>query len=155
MKTGKITKFKVRMVVQGHKMQEGVDFEDSFAQVQHTTVGRLMMSTAAAEKLHLCSIDMMQVFIQADKIPQGVNGSTFIMPPPGCEEDEEGVVYEVLLPLYGIPSSAQALALTLDCWFKEKDFFSVGPESRTLCGEGQREGAMPLESQSLPTSMTC
>eukprot|EP00961_Rhodomonas_salina_P045692 613541-Rhodomonas_salina.1 len=126
MKTGKITKFKVRMVVQGHKMQEGIDFEDSFAPVQHTTVGRLMMSTAAADNLHLHSIDMTQAFIQADKISEGVNGRTFITPPPGCKEDEEGVVYEVLLPLYGIPSSARALALTLDCWFKEKGFSSVG-----------------------------
>eukprot|EP00961_Rhodomonas_salina_P010089 135788-Rhodomonas_salina.2 len=125
-KTGKITKFKVRMVVQGHKMQEGVDFEDSFAPVQHTTVGRLKMSTAAADNLHLHSINMTQAFIQADKISEGVNWCTFITPPPGCKEDKEGVVYEVLLQLYGILSSA--LALTLDSWFKEKGFSSVGFE---------------------------
>eukprot|EP00961_Rhodomonas_salina_P093577 1259041-Rhodomonas_salina.4 len=128
MKTGKISKFKVRMVVQGHRMKEGLDYDDSFAPVPHTTMGRLMMSTAAADNLHLHSVDMTQAFIQADKLDEGVNGRTFITPPPGCEEDEEGVVYEVLLPLYGIPSSARALNLTLAKWFKERGFETVGFE---------------------------
>mmetsp|Transcript_69087 Transcript_69087/g.144046 ORF Transcript_69087/g.144046 Transcript_69087/m.144046 type:complete len:123 (-) Transcript_69087:378-746(-) len=39
----------------------------------------------------------------------------FIRPPPGWTE-EPGVVYEVLRPLYGIPSSARALHFTLDTW---------------------------------------
>jgi len=38
----------------------------------------------------------------------------FIRPPVGWEE-EGGVVYEVLRPLYGIPSSARALHYTLGC----------------------------------------
>eukprot|EP00961_Rhodomonas_salina_P299388 3938897-Rhodomonas_salina.1 len=62
-KTGKITKFKVRLVLQGHRMKEGLDYEDSFSPVPHSTVGRLVMSLAAAENLHLHSLDMEQAFI--------------------------------------------------------------------------------------------
>eukprot|EP00961_Rhodomonas_salina_P294095 3934273-Rhodomonas_salina.1 len=128
--SGKISKFKVRsrLVVMGHCMQEGVDFNDAFAPVPHTTIGRLMMSTAAAEGLHLHSIDLSQAFIQADRLPEGVNGLVFISQPPGCKEDEEGVVYECLRPLYGIPSSARALHVTLTKWFKEQGFSTVGFE---------------------------
>jgi len=46
----------------------------------------------------------------AEDMPQ-----VFIRPPSGWTE-EPGVVYEVLRPLYGIPSSARALHFTLDKW---------------------------------------
>eukprot|EP00961_Rhodomonas_salina_P128862 1736194-Rhodomonas_salina.1 len=64
-------------------MKEGIDFEDAFAPVPHTTVGRLLMSMAAADNLHLHSVDLTQAFIQADRIPEGPNGRIFITPPPG------------------------------------------------------------------------
>eukprot|EP00961_Rhodomonas_salina_P170022 2291332-Rhodomonas_salina.1 len=141
MKTGKITKFKVCLVVQGHRMnlKEGVDFEDSFAPVPHTTVGRIIMSVAAADNLHLHSLDMAQAFIQADRLPEGVNCRCFVTPPQGCEEYEEGVVYKCCRPLYGIPSSARALHVTLDKWFKERGFKTVGFEESVWCLPGGRQ----------------
>eukprot|EP00961_Rhodomonas_salina_P184598 2492229-Rhodomonas_salina.2 len=91
----------------------------------------MLMSMAAAENLHLHSMDLIQAFIQAERIPEpeGPNGRTFITPPPECEEDEEGVVYEVLRPLYGVPSSARMLQLTLSKWMKEHGFQTVGFEN--------------------------
>eukprot|EP00961_Rhodomonas_salina_P133878 1801435-Rhodomonas_salina.2 len=91
-------------------------------------MGRLLMSMAAAENLHLHSVDLTQAFIQADRIPEGPNGRVFITPPPGCEEEEEGVVYEMLRPLYGVPSSACMLHLTVAKWMKEQGFQTVGFE---------------------------
>lgn len=128
MVTGKITKFKVRLVVQGHCMKEGKDYNDSFALVQATTIVRIMMALAAAEDLELHTIDLTQVFIQADKLDEGVNGRVFKYPPPGCEEYKEGEVNEVLQPLYCIPSSARALHVTLAKWFAEEGFKTVGFE---------------------------
>eukprot|EP00961_Rhodomonas_salina_P147828 1989748-Rhodomonas_salina.1 len=61
-------------------------------------------------ELHSCYLA--QAFIQADKLDEGVNGRVFIRPPKGATDDD-GVVYEVLCPLYGISSSARALHLTL------------------------------------------
>eukprot|EP00961_Rhodomonas_salina_P124053 1671916-Rhodomonas_salina.1 len=100
-------------------MKEGEDYEDAFAPVPHATLARVIISIAAAEDLELHSCDLAQAFIQADKLDEGVNGLIFISPPKGWEEDE-GVVYEVLCPLYGIPSSARALHLTLTKWFKSQ-----------------------------------
>ena len=67
--------------------------------------------------------------MQADWIPEGVNSRVFITSPPGCEEDDPEIVYEVLRPLYGIPSSARALHLTLDSWFKGEGFSNTGFET--------------------------
>ena len=51
----------------------------------------------------------------------------FIRPPSGWDEDP-GVVYEVLRPLYGIPSSAQALHYTLAKFMSEQGFVKSGFE---------------------------
>ena len=127
-KTLKISKFKVRLVVQGHRMKESVDYVDAFAPVPHATVMRLLMALAIGYDMEMHSIDMTQAFIQADRIEEGVNGRVFVTPPPGCEEYEEGVVYEVIRPLYGIPSSARALHLTVDRYLKSEGFESLGFE---------------------------
>eukprot|EP00961_Rhodomonas_salina_P180123 2430878-Rhodomonas_salina.3 len=96
-------------------MKQGLDYQDAFAPVPHTTIGRMLMSMAAADGLHLPlhSGDLTQAFFQAARLTEGPNGRIFITPSPGCEEDEEGVVYEVLGPLYCVPSSAHMLYLTL------------------------------------------
>eukprot|EP00961_Rhodomonas_salina_P011040 148058-Rhodomonas_salina.1 len=62
--------------------------------------------------LELHSCDLAQAFIQVDKLDEGVNGWVFIRPQQGATDDD-CVVYEVLRPLYSIPSSARALHLTL------------------------------------------
>lgn len=77
--------------------------------------------------LELHSCDLAQAFIQADKLDKGMNGRVFVQPPQGVTEDAN-VVYEVLRPLYGIPSSAQALYLTLSKWFKDQGFDTAGFE---------------------------
>ena len=126
--TGQIKRFKVRLVVQGHLMKDGVDYDEAYAPVPHAVAGRTVMSLAVANSLHLHAVDLTQAFIQADRIPEGVNGRVFIRPPPGSEEDDPSVVYEVLRPLYGIPSSARALHLTLDKYLKSQGFEQVGCE---------------------------
>mmetsp|Transcript_63863 Transcript_63863/g.133024 ORF Transcript_63863/g.133024 Transcript_63863/m.133024 type:complete len:143 (-) Transcript_63863:158-586(-) len=75
----------------GNNMEKGEDYVDAFAPVPRATAARILLSIAE---------DMPQVFIR---------------PPSGWQE-EPGVVYEVLRPLYGIPSSARALHFTLDKW---------------------------------------
>ena len=131
--TGKIIRFKVRLVIQGHRMQASTDdkvgdYESSFAPVPHATVGRMIMAIAVAEDEECDAIDLTQAFIQADRLDEGVNGRWFMTPPPGSEEEDPDVVYEVLRPLYGIPSSARALNVTLDNWLKSEGFQTVGFE---------------------------
>jgi hypothetical protein len=111
----------------GNRMTEGEDYEDAFAPVPHATSTRIIVSMAAAMGLELHCCDLAQAFIQADKLPEGVNGRVFIRPPAGYAEDDD-VVYEVLKPLYGIPSSARALHLTLTKWMKSQGFVTAGFE---------------------------
>jgi len=111
-KTGIIKSLKIRLVVMGNNMTKGEDFTDAFAPVQRATAGRILMSMAAAMDMEMHCVDFSQAFIQAswDDLPEDIP-QIFIRPPVGYDE-EPGVVYEVLRPLYGIPSSARALHFT-------------------------------------------
>jgi hypothetical protein len=88
-----------------------------------------MMSLAVANDMELHKIDIEQAFLPADKLDEGVNGRYFINPPPGSPEaGNKNIVYEVLRPLYGSPSSPRALHKTMDAYFKSEGFDTIGFE---------------------------
>ncbi len=90
----------------GFQMEKGVDFDDSFSPTLGLAVGRFMLSLAVANDYELHACDIEQAFLQADKLPEGVNGRYFIQPPPGSPDaNNRDVVYELCRPLYGNPSS--------------------------------------------------
>jgi len=92
--------FKARMIVRGSQMEKGVDFDDSFFPTPGLAVGRFMFLLAVANDYELHACDIEQVFLQADKLPEGVNGRYFIQPPPASPDaNNRDVVYEVCHPL--------------------------------------------------------
>ena len=98
------------MIVRGFEMEKGVDFIDNFSPTPGLAVARLMMSIAIGNGMELHKVDIEQAFLQADKLDEGVNGRYFINPPPGSPEaGNKDVVYDVMKPLYGSPSSPRAL----------------------------------------------
>ena len=127
--TGEVYRFKARLIVRGFQMEKGVDFYDSFSPTPGLAVGRFMLSLAVANDYELHACDIEQAFLQADKLPEGVNGRYFIQPPPGSPDaNDRDVVYEVRRPLYGNPSSPRALHKTLDAYFLSEGFTHVGFE---------------------------
>ena len=127
--TGEVYRFKARLIVRGFQMEKGIDYEDSFSPTPGMAVGRFMLSLAVANDYELHACDIEQAFLQADKIPEGVNGRYFIQPPPGSPDaDDRNAVYEVCKPLYGNPSSPRALHKTLDAYFRSEGFDHVGFE---------------------------
>ena len=115
-------------------MEKGIDFDDSFSPTPGLAVGRFMLSLAVANDYELHACDIEQAFLQADKLPEGVNGRYFIQPPPGSPDaDNKDVVYEVCRPLYGSPSSPRALHKTLDAYFLSEGFNHVGFKKLSIC----------------------
>ena len=95
--SGKVSRFKARLIVQGFKMQQDVDYSDTFSPTPGSTATRTIISIATAEDLELHSVDFAQAFFLADRLPEGVNGRFFISPPPGSPHaNTSGIVYEVL-----------------------------------------------------------
>jgi len=101
-----------------------------------------MLSLAVANDYELHACDIEQAFLQADKIPEGVNGRYFIQSPPGSPDaNNRDVVYEVCRPLYGNPSSQRALHKTLDTYFMSEGFDMWVLKSQCGCGQrGEKMG---------------
>ena len=72
--SGKVSRFKARLIVQGFKIQQDVDYNDTFSPTLGSTATRTIISIATAEDLELHSVDFAKAFIQADRLPEGVNG---------------------------------------------------------------------------------
>jgi hypothetical protein len=114
------------MIVLVFDMEKGVDFVDNFSPTPSLAVARLMMSLAVANDMELHQIDIEQAFLQADKLDKGVNGQYFINPPPGSPEaGNKNIVYEVLRPLYGSPSSPRVLHKTMDAYLQSEGFDTI------------------------------
>jgi hypothetical protein len=104
-------------------------FEDSFSTTTRYRPLHAFPTVAVANDFELHSCDIEQAFLQADKLPEGVNGRYFIQPPPGSPDAEnKDVVYGVCRPLYGNPSSLRAIHKTLDAHFRSEGFQHVGFE---------------------------
>jgi hypothetical protein len=104
-------------------MEKGKDYLQNFSPTPGIAIARIITSIAAANDLKLHSIDIEQAFLQADKLMEGENGRYFINPPPGSPDaNNKDIVYEVLRPLYGNPSSPRALHKTMDAFFKSEGF---------------------------------
>jgi hypothetical protein len=131
------------MCVRGFEMVKGLDYEDNFSPTPGISIARLMVSMATANDLELHSVDIEQAVVQADKLKEGVNVRYFITPPPGSPDaGDKSIVYEVLKPLYGNPSSSRALHKTMDDYFLEaKDSILSG--SKSQFGEDQLVENMP------------
>eukprot|EP00961_Rhodomonas_salina_P116101 1562773-Rhodomonas_salina.1 len=56
----RVKSMKVRLVVQGQRMEQGADFEDTFAPVPRTTAARMLMALAAGNSMQLHSLDITQ-----------------------------------------------------------------------------------------------
>jgi hypothetical protein len=60
---------------------------------------------------------------------EGVNDRYFINPSPGSPDaNNKDIVYEVMRPLYGNPSSPRTLHKTMDVFFKNEGFDTNGFE---------------------------
>jgi hypothetical protein len=121
--------FTSRYVYKLKRNVKGLDYEDNFSPTPGISIARLMVSIAAANDLELHSVDIEQAFVQADKLKEGANGRYFITPPPGSPDaGDKSIVYEVLKPLYGNPSSPRTLHKTMVFYFRSEGFDTIGFE---------------------------
>ncbi|GJX81475.1 zinc finger, CCHC-type containing protein [Tanacetum coccineum] len=91
---GTIDKFKSRLVIQGFRQKEGIDYFDTYAPVARISTIRLLIALAATDNLVIHQMDVKTAFLNGDleeeiymKQPEG-----FVMPDKCvyCKFDESG-----------------------------------------------------------------
>ncbi|GKB72977.1 putative ribonuclease H-like domain-containing protein [Tanacetum coccineum] len=100
---------KVRLVAQGHRQEEGVDYEEVFAPVARIKAIRLFLAYASFMGFLVYQMDVKSAFLYGT-IEEEVN----VTQPPGFKDpDHPDKVYKVVKALYGLHQAPRAWYETL------------------------------------------
>ncbi|GKA64586.1 zinc finger, CCHC-type containing protein [Tanacetum coccineum] len=109
---GIIDKFKARLVIQGFRQKEGIDYFDTYAPVARITTIRLLLALSAIHNLVIHQMDVKTTFLNGDldeevymKQPEG-----FFMP------DNEHKVCKLVKSLYGLKQAPKQWHQKFDEW---------------------------------------
>lgn len=88
---GAVIKHKARLVARGFILQEGIDYDDTFALVARMESVRVLLALAAQEGWWLHHVDMKSAFLNGD-----LKEEVYVRQPPGFAiAREEGKVYRL------------------------------------------------------------
>ena len=98
--TGKIARYKSRIVARGFQGRYGVDYTETYAPVALASTIRLMSGLTVSMNLHLRGADIKTAFLYADQVRP-----VYFKPPKGtdCEDDEVWLLNKALYGLKDAP----------------------------------------------------
>ncbi|GKC79064.1 putative ribonuclease H-like domain-containing protein, partial [Tanacetum coccineum] len=116
---GIVIRNKAWLVAQGHRQEEGIDYEEAFAPVARIEAIRLFLAYASFMGFLVYQIDVKSSFLYAT-----IEEEVYVMLPPGFKDpDHPNKVYKVVKALYGLHQVPRAWYETLanyllSNWFK-------------------------------------
>ena len=131
--SGEIERYKARLVVQGCRQEEGLDFikGEISAPVSNRSVVRVMLALAAALDVELHSMDVTSAFLHGE-----LEETVYVQGPPGYET-KPGYGYRLLKPLYGLKQAPRCWYTKLSSRLAEMGFFpSAADPALFVCERG-------------------
>lgn len=101
----RISRFKARLVAQGFRQQEGVDYFETFSPVLRAESLRFLISVAAQNNLEIHNLDVKNAFLQAD-----LNEDIYVEIPPFMNNfgvDRATHVLKLLKSIYGLKQAGR------------------------------------------------
>ncbi|GJW59579.1 retrovirus-related pol polyprotein from transposon TNT 1-94 [Tanacetum coccineum] len=101
---GRVLKNKARLVAQGFKQEEGIDFKESFASITRIESIRIFVSNAANKNITIYHMDLKTAFLNG-KLKEEV----YVSQPEGfVDQDNPSHVYKLKKALYGLKQALRA-----------------------------------------------
>ncbi|GJS17610.1 zinc finger, CCHC-type containing protein [Tanacetum coccineum] len=120
---GTIIKNKARLVAQGYRQEEGVDYDEVFAPVARIEAIRLFLAFASFMGFSVYQMDVKSAFLYGN-----ITEEVYVKQPPGFEDPAHpNKVYRVVKALYGLHQAPRA-------WYERLSTF--------LLKHGYRRGAI-------------
>ncbi|GKA08030.1 retrovirus-related pol polyprotein from transposon TNT 1-94 [Tanacetum coccineum] len=126
-KSGGVLKNKARLVAQGFKQEEGIDFEESFASVARIEVIRIFVANVAHKNMTIFQMDVKTAFLNGE-----LKEEVYVSQPEGfVDQDNPSHVYKLKKALYGLKQAPRAWYDMLSS-FLISQHFSKGAVDPTL-----------------------
>ncbi|GKE79743.1 putative ribonuclease H-like domain-containing protein, partial [Tanacetum coccineum] len=124
---GVVIKNKARLVAQGHRQEEGVDYDEVFAHVARMEAIRLFLAFASFMGFIVYQMDVKSAFLYGT-----IDEEVYVSQPPGfVDPDHSNKVYKVFKALYGLHHTPRAWYATLATYI-EKHGYKRGTIDKTL-----------------------
>ncbi|GJZ94785.1 retrovirus-related pol polyprotein from transposon TNT 1-94 [Tanacetum coccineum] len=102
--SGGVLKIKARLVSQGFKQEEGIDFEESFAPVARIEATRIFVAYVAQKNMTIYQMDVKTDFLNGE-----LKEEVYISQPEGfVDQDNPSHVYKLKKALYGLKQAPRA-----------------------------------------------
>ncbi|GJT03589.1 retrovirus-related pol polyprotein from transposon TNT 1-94 [Tanacetum coccineum] len=96
--SGEVLKNKARLVAQGFRQEEGIDFEESFAPVARIEAIRIFVANAAHKNMTIYQMDVKTAFLNGE-----LKEEVYVSQPEGfINQDNPSHVYKLKKALYGL-----------------------------------------------------
>ncbi|GJZ46589.1 putative ribonuclease H-like domain-containing protein [Tanacetum coccineum] len=106
---GIVIRNKARLVAQGHRQEEGIDYEEVFAPVARIEAIRLFLAYASFMGFLVYQMDVKSAFLY-----ETIEEEVYVTQPPGFKDPENpDKVYKVVKALYGLHQAPRAWYETL------------------------------------------
>ncbi|GJT55544.1 putative ribonuclease H-like domain-containing protein [Tanacetum coccineum] len=124
---GVVVRNKARLVAQGHRQEEGIDYDEVFAPVARLEAIRLFLAFASFMGFIVYQMDVKSAFLYGT-----IEEEVYVSQPPGfVDPDHPTKVYKVVKALYGLHQAPRAWYATLST-FLEKHGYRRGTIDKTL-----------------------
>ncbi|KAJ9544835.1 hypothetical protein OSB04_024542 [Centaurea solstitialis] len=115
---GTIIRNKARLVAQGYRQEEGIDYDETFASVARLEAIRLFLAFAEHMNFKVFQMDIKNAFLNGK-----LNEEVYVAQPPGFVDPKfPGHVYKLNKALYGLKQAPRAWYDTLSTFLLSKGF---------------------------------
>ena len=124
---GLVIRNKARLVAQGYRQEEGIDFDESFAHVARLEAIRIFLAYAAFKNFKVYQMDVKSAFLNGL-----LNEDVYVEQPPGFQNHTMSHhVFKLDKTLYGLRQAPRAWYDNLSKFLFEHDFV-IGIVDKTL-----------------------
>ncbi|GJS53606.1 putative ribonuclease H-like domain-containing protein [Tanacetum coccineum] len=124
---GVVVRNKARLVAQGQRQEEGIDYDEVFAPVARIEAIRLFLAFASFMGFIVYQMDVKSAFLYGT-----IDKEVYVSQPPGfVDPDHPKKVYKVVKALYGLHQAPRAWYATLSTFLK-KHGYRRGTIDKTL-----------------------
>ncbi|GJX47391.1 putative ribonuclease H-like domain-containing protein [Tanacetum coccineum] len=149
---GVVVRNKARLVAQGHRQEEGIDYDEVFAPVARIEAIRLFLAFAHS-CFYLFGFIVYQMDVKSAFLYGTIDEEVYVSQPPGFVDPEHPTkVYKVVKALYGLHQAPRAWYATLST-FLEKHGYKRGTIDKTLFIRRNKKDIMLVQVRFQMSSM--